>query len=169
MIDKQAILDERARRLAVRGAEAAATPDASIEVATFTLAGERYAIETHFIREVIPLVHFTPVPRGPKFLFGIVNLYGTILAVFDLRPLLGLEGETISDVCRVIVLGTERAEFGVIVDAVHEVTKLPASSVLDLVWSDERRRFVRGMTKEALALLDGRRILDDAQFLLNEP
>jgi len=168
MIDKRAILDERASRLAAGGGEAATTPVDDIEVATFTLAGEQYAIETRYAREIIPLADFTPVPAGPNFLFGVVNLRGEILAVFDLRPLLGLVGDSISDLFRVIVLGTERAEFGVLVDAVHEVTTLPAAAVLELAGTDDRRRYVRGATKEALALLDGRLLLDDARFFLNE-
>ena len=82
--------------------------------------------------------------------------------------MLGLVGDSISDLFRVIVLGSERAEFGMLVDAVHEVTTLPAAAVLELAGTDDRRRYVRGATKEALALLDGRLLLDDARFFLNE-
>ena len=169
MIDGQAILAERARRLAavIGGAADAAASDV-LEVAAFTLAGERYAIETRYIREIVPLADFTPVPRGPSFLFGVVNVRGDILAVFDLRALLGLTQGTISDSFRVIVLGTERAEFGVLADAVHEVTTFPAAAVLDPPGTDDRRRYVRGVTAEALAVLDGRLVLNDTRFAIDD-
>lgn len=168
MIDKRAILDERARRLAAVAGEAATPPAEELEVATFTLAGEEYAIETRYVREIIPLGDFTPVPGGPNFLFGVVNLRGEILAVFDLRPLLGLAGERISDLFRIIVLGNPRAEFGVLVDAVHEVTKLPLAVVLDIPGTDEHHRYVRGVTKDALVLLDGGLLINEPRFALDK-
>ena len=89
MIDKRAILDERARRLAAPISDATIATEV-LEVATFTLSGERYAIETRYVREIVALADFTPVPGGPSVLFGVVNLRGDVLAVFDLRSLLGL-------------------------------------------------------------------------------
>ena len=169
MIDGQAILDERARRLAAAIADVTfATGAEVLEVATFTLSGERYAIETRYIREIVPLADFTPVPRSPSFLFGVVNLRGDVLAVFDLRPLLGLGQGSISDLFRVIVLGRERAEFGVLADAVHEVTTLPAAALFDLPGTDGHHRFVRGVTTEALAVLDGQLVLNDTQFSIDD-
>jgi purine-binding chemotaxis protein CheW len=169
MIDGQAILDERARRLAVKIDDAAAAPAGEIfEVATFSLSGERYAIETKYIREIVALADFTPVPHSPNFLFGVVNLHGDVLAVFDLRPLLGLGRGSISDLFRVIVLGEERAEFGVLADGVDEVTTIAAAALFDLPGTDDQHRYVRGVTADALALLDARFVLDDTRFSIND-
>jgi purine-binding chemotaxis protein CheW len=169
MIDGQAILDERARRLAAASADVTIATGAEVlEVATFILSGERYAIETRYIREIVPLADFTPVPRSPSFLFGVVNLRGEVLAVFDLRPLLGLGQGSISDLFRVIVLGRERAEFGVLADAVHEVTTFPTAALFDLPGTDDRQRYVRGVTTEALVVLDGQLVLNDTQFSIDD-
>jgi purine-binding chemotaxis protein CheW len=168
MIDGQAILDERARRLAAPIGDAAnATQAELLEVATFTLSGEQYAIETRYVREIVPLADFTPVPRSPNSLFGVVNLRGEVLAVFDLRPLLGLGQGSISDLFRVIVLGRERAEFGVLADAVDDVRMLPAD-LFDLPGSDDQHRYVRGVTTEALAVLDGELVLNDTRFYIDD-
>ena len=169
MTDEQTILDDRARRLAVViGDASTAASAAAIEVATFTLSGEQYAIETRYIREIIPLADFTPVPLGPSFLFGVANVNGNVLAVFDLSPLLGLGQGSISDLCRVIVLGTERAEFGVLADAVHEVTTFPTPTLFDLARGDDQHRYVRGVTADALAVLDGQLMLNDSRFSIDD-
>ena len=69
---------------------------------------------------------------------------------------------------RVIVLGTERAEFGVLADAVHEVTRFPAAALFDLSGTDDHHRYVRGVTTEALAVLDGQLVLNDTRFSIDD-
>ena len=82
-----ALMDERARVLA-RVPARDPEPSEILEVASFTLAGELYAIETRYITRVVRLTDFTPVPGTPGFLGGVVNLRGEILALIDLRALL---------------------------------------------------------------------------------
>jgi purine-binding chemotaxis protein CheW len=169
MIDRRSLLDERARRLArVTGDVAAAQPAERLEVVTFALSGERYAIETYAIREIVPLAGFTPVPGGPRHLFGVINLRSDVVAVFDPRPLLGLEQRSISDLCRVIVMGIERAEFGVLVDAADEVIAFAASTLFDPLALAERHSFVRGVATDTLVVLDGRLMLNDARFSIDD-
>lgn len=169
MIDRRAILDERARRLAaVTGDPEIARGAEWLEVVTFALSGERYAIETLAIREIVPLAGFTPVPGGPSHLFGVINLRSEVVAVFDLRPLLGLRQRRISDLCRVIVLGTERAEFGVLADAANEVIAFPASALFESRALADRGTFVRGVATDALVVLDGRLMLNDSRFSIDD-
>jgi purine-binding chemotaxis protein CheW len=162
-------MDERARRLArippdlPRAAE-------MLEIATFKLANERYAVEARHVREVLRSVEFTPVPGAPEFLVGLVNLRGEILAVVDLRKILGLAGTELTDLSRVIVLGHERAEFGVLADEVHEVTMVPIDEVFAPPGSagGTGREFLRGVTKEALTILDGAALLGDARLFIHQ-
>jgi purine-binding chemotaxis protein CheW len=169
MIDRRSMLDERARRLAtITGDLADLQPTERLEVVTFSLSGERYAVETYAIREIVPLAGFTPVAGGPRHLFGVVNLRSDVLAVFDLRPLLGLGQRRISDLFRVIVMGTERAEFGVLADAADEVVTFAASTLFDPLALAERHRFVRGVASDALVVLDGRLMLNDARFSIDD-
>lgn len=55
----------------------------------FRLGGESFAIPGYMAREVLRLTKVVKVPRLPAQLLGIINLRGQILAVTDLRPLLG--------------------------------------------------------------------------------
>ena len=84
----QAILDERARRLAQRTPPQADAP--AIDLLTFTLGPIRYGIEHRFVREVARLISVTPVPGAPDFLLGVTNYRGQVLGLFDLRGLFGI-------------------------------------------------------------------------------
>ncbi|HMC66010.1 MAG TPA: chemotaxis protein CheW [Gemmataceae bacterium] len=165
----KAVLDERARVLARAPVQA---PDAArvLEVAKFTLANEQYALETRFISRVVRLIEHTPVPGAPDFLVGLINLQGDILAVFDLRKFFGLEARGITDLSMVFVLGGDRAEFGVLVDAAKEVMTLEIDEVLEPPGSvtGAAREYLRGVTKDALMVLDGAAILKDPHLFIEE-
>jgi purine-binding chemotaxis protein CheW len=174
----KAIMDERARLLA---RVPAAKPRAAemLEIATLKLADERYAVEARHVREVLRSGELTPVPGAPEFLVGLVNLRGEILAVVDLRRFLGLGGAELTDRSRIIVLGHQRAEFGVLADEVHEVTTVPidevlapAAPTLALPEVGEGRvggrEFLRGVTKDALIILDGARLLKESGLFIDQ-
>jgi purine-binding chemotaxis protein CheW len=165
----RAVMDERARILA---RVPAAPPQAGdvLDVVTFALANERYGIEARYVREIVRLVDFTPVPGVPDFIIGLVNLRGEILVVVDLRRFLGVTAKGLTDLSRVIVLGSGHAEFGVLADEVHEVTTLrvdeahePPESVVGV-----GRAHLRGVTEHALILLNGAVLLNDARLFVDQ-
>src|SRR6516165_1354007 len=87
----QAILDARARALA-RVPIAALEAAELLQLVTFTVANEMYAVETQFVRRVLRFAseHLTPIPGTPEVLLGVINLGGEILAVFDCGRFLGM-------------------------------------------------------------------------------
>jgi purine-binding chemotaxis protein CheW len=62
----------------------------SVRVCLISLSGELFAIDLRNIREVFEVESITPVPGMPKALAGVANLGGTIIALADLRPMMGL-------------------------------------------------------------------------------
>jgi purine-binding chemotaxis protein CheW len=165
----RALMDERARFLARVPAETVPAA-AMLEVVTFHLAGERYAIEAPHVREVIRLIELTPLPGAPDFFAGVTNLRGHILAVIDLGKFFGLADKGLTDLTRVIVLGAERAEFGILADAAPEVTRLRADQVLEALGSvaGKDALALRGVTAEALLLLDGAALLQDPRLFIDQ-
>src|SRR6185312_5009031 len=85
----RAILEERARLLA-RIPPAPPAVGESLQVVVFRLGDERYALETQYVREVVRLSDYAPLPGAPAFVLGILNLRGEILSVLDLRPFCGV-------------------------------------------------------------------------------
>ncbi len=159
----RSLMDERARALA-RVPAREPGPSEVMEVATLTLAGQRYAIETRYITKVVRLTDFTPVPGTPGFLGGVLNLRGEILALIDLRAFLGISGMGLTDLSRIVVLGLDRNEFGIMADAVQEVTTLRVAEILEAPASipGAGRPYLTGVT------VDGRVVLDGGALLLDE-
>ncbi len=165
----KAVMEERARALARVPPRAPHVAEV-LEVATFSLANERYAIETCHIREVVRFADFTPVPGAPEFLVGCINLRGEILAVFDLRRFFGVAEKGLTDLSQVLVLGGERAEFGVLADAVYEVLTLRTDDVFEPPGSVAGigREYLRGVTKEGLIVQDGAVLLQSARLFIDQ-
>ena len=103
------------------------------EVVTFDLAGECYALETRLVRRIEQTEAPSPIPGGPDHLIGVVNLHGEVLAIFDLRALLGIARPEATGQTRVLVVGDGSDEFertAVGMSGVHAGTILFASSLV---------------------------------------
>jgi purine-binding chemotaxis protein CheW len=164
----RAVLEERALSVA-RIPTQGLGRGAAIEVVTFHLGEERYALETSYVREILRLKKVTPLPGTPEFLSGITNLRGQIVAVLDLRGVFGIANPASTELSRVIVLGEERIEFGVLADSVHEVILLPLDQVREVPGSVAGigREYLRGVTADALIVLDGAALLNDPRLTID--
>ena len=158
------VLEFRARQLARVPPEPPRAGEV-LELVGVVLAGERYGIESQFVREVARLTRFTPVPGTPPFVVGVTNLRGEILALFDLRHLLGL-AVGLTDLSRIVVLGERRREFGLLADSASEILYVPGHSLAqtEMAWG---RAYVRGVTPDGVIVLSGETLLSDPRLTLD--
>jgi purine-binding chemotaxis protein CheW len=169
--ESQAVLEARARELA---RIPIVPPDASavLTVVTFALCDEPYAIETRHVRRVVRIddVTMTPIPGTPEFLTGVINMAGEILAVFDLGRLFGMPRGTRAAPARVLVLGTDRDELGLLADAAYEVCPVRIDALLEPPGSLDGfgRNILRGVTADALIVLDGDALLRDPRLFIDQ-
>ncbi|MDA8412819.1 MAG: chemotaxis protein CheW [Desulfobacteraceae bacterium] len=168
--------DEQQRILRARAAALARVPEESgaegdrIEIVEFSLASERYAIESAYIGAVHPLKELTPLPCTPSFVLGVINLRGQILSIIDLREFFDLPERGVSGLSKVIVLRSDSMEFGLLADAVIEARWIPRSTLRPALptLTDVREEYLLGVTQERLVVLDGGRILSDRGFVVHE-
>ena len=168
-VEAQAILRMRAKRLA-EPTEQQRRSENRIEVMMLHLAGERYALETSVIREVIRPILLTPLPGTEDRFAGLMNLRGRPLLIVDGRKLLGLTAAEASELARIIVVGTTQAEIGLLTDACDEVAELDVSELAEppLSLDETARRFIRGVTQDAVSVFDTDRFSDDSQLWIDE-
>ena len=162
--DRREVLEFRARQLARVPPEPPRAGEV-LELVGFVLAGERYGIESRFVREVARLTRFTAVPGTPPFVVGVTNLRGEILALFDLRHLLGLP-VGVTDLARIVVLGERRREFGLLADSASEILYVPGTSLAqtEMAWG---RAYVRGVSLDGVIVLSGEALLGDPRLTLD--
>ena len=107
--------------------------DATRQYLTLSLGGERFALESLFVAEVLDVPPITWVPLAPPHLRGIVNLRGNAATVVDLGCLLELEasiGE--APPCLVILerdYDGDLIHVGALADAVHEVVEIADDAI----------------------------------------
>jgi len=100
-----------------------------LELLSFRLASETYAVRLTNIKQIIKMVPITMVPRAPSHVLGVISLRGTIIPIFDLRRILHLSAATASRKTRIIILAEGKYSVGLIVDEVKQVVRLPASKI----------------------------------------
>jgi purine-binding chemotaxis protein CheW len=163
------VLRARAQALA-KPLRETSTPTERLELLVFALAEERYGVEMGHVLEVLPLRDLMPVPHTPPFVLGVVNHRGRILPVLDLRRLFDLAGHGAAEGSRVVAVSAGGMTFGVFAEAVigtvtvgaHEVAPPPASLTGD------RHAFLRGVTREMVALLDLEALAREPRITVND-
>jgi purine-binding chemotaxis protein CheW len=167
---------EETRRILEARARAAAKPpvkpdDAQrLEILAFCLAGETYGVETCHVREVCQLKDLTAIPCTPPFIAGVMNLRGQILAIVDLCKFFELPARGLTELNRLIVLRDGDDEVGLLADSVDGVRPVAVSDLQEglSTLTGIRERFLKGITSQMLAVLDGRRLLADVGLKVNE-
>jgi purine-binding chemotaxis protein CheW len=100
-----------------------ATQQREIEMLSFRLSGEEYAVMVADIREVLKIPELTRVPNAPEYIQGVTSLRGTMLPVIDLCTRLGLKPAERNEKARIIVISTDDEDVGLIVDRVNGVIR----------------------------------------------
>ncbi|MGH7445608.1 MAG: chemotaxis protein CheW [Longimicrobiales bacterium] len=153
------ILERRAAALARRPQRQVQTETA--EVAVFRLGRERYAIDLRCLLQIFPLRDLALLPGARPPLVGLTPWRGVLLRMLDLGSALGRPHTGIADRGRVLVLGREgRADFGILIDMVEDVVALPESGIRPLPGTaQDRTAFLRGVTSEAVLVLDAQELI----------
>lgn len=159
-----------AARLRERTRHWAGTPQAEqqagLEVLTFNLGNELYAIGSEHVAQVLPLSQYTPLPNTPPYVLGIVNVRGRIVSVLDLRVLFELPIEGLSERSFLLVLHSADMEFGLLIDRVLGVAQIRRETLQSGLanLSGVRANYLLGITREQCTVLDGARLLGDSSL-----
>jgi purine-binding chemotaxis protein CheW len=155
---------------AYAGAESKMTRDG--KYLTFALGDEEFGIGILTVKEIIGMMSFTPIPRTPEFVKGVINLRGKVIPVLDLRLKFGLPSAEYDErTCIVVVevgTGEGKMAVGLVVDKVNEVSNVKEDDVEDTpgfgVSLDTA--YILGMAKsqgEVKILLDIDRVITDEE------
>lgn len=163
------ILKARAKALA-REPESEKKAEGYLQVVEFSLAYERYAVESAYVREVYPLKEFTPVPCTPPFVFGMVNVRGRILSVIDIKKFFDLPEKGLGDLNKIIIMRKDEMEFGILADSIAGTQSIPFSDIQPSLptLTGIRAKYLKGVTKERLVILDAEKILSAEKIVVYE-
>lgn len=154
------LLEARARALAATE-ESRAEDDATLEVLTFSLGNEVFAVETCHVMGVVPLANATPLPGAAAPVWGVTVWRGDLLTVLDVRSEVGLSAGALDDLGWVIVLGGEQQPaFGLLVGRAREVVRLSGAEITPPgVGGAAAGKYLRGISRGAVLVLAGDALL----------
>jgi Chemotaxis signal transduction protein len=165
--DKKRLLKERARTLAQEDVQVYAGLQ-YLEVVEFRLAGEVYGIETSYIREVYPLKELVPIPGTPPFFLGITSVRGQILSVIDIKRFFDLPDKGLTELDKVVIVRSGEVELGIRADVVLGMWSIPRGDIQPSLptLKGVRDKYLRGITKDAVIILDIQKLLADENLIV---
>ena len=95
-----------------------------MEILLFEVGGQRQALASRDVREVLPAVTVTPMVGTARFVEGVVNLRGSVLPVVDARVWLGLPTRPIEPSDHLIVVRVDERSAMLRVDRAMELETL---------------------------------------------
>jgi purine-binding chemotaxis protein CheW len=95
------------------------------EYVTFTTAGQIFGLPIACVQEVFRPTRITSVPLAGAQIAGVLNLRGRIVTAIDMRNRLDLRARDEGITPMAIGIETDGESFGLLVDALGEVLKLP--------------------------------------------
>jgi len=162
------ILEERARKLAKP--QGAPVTETLLEMVSFSVGVEKYMIETTFIKEISKLREYTTLPGTPDYVFGVTNIRGVVLALFDLSRFFSAQPKGMIDLTRIIVLGEDQMEFGILAERADQSQMLPLSAILPVseIISAGTAKYLKGVTSNAVMVLDAKTLLNDERLIVDQ-
>ncbi len=167
--EKREILKARAKILA-RETEKEESPKEYLEVIEFLLSGERYGVEASYVREVYPLRELAPIPGTPAFVLGITNVRGKILSAIDIKKLFDLPEKGLTELDKIIIIQASGMELGIHADVVIGMRSIALEEIQPPLptLTGIRERYLKGITKEQVTILDAIKILSDKNIIISE-
>jgi purine-binding chemotaxis protein CheW len=97
------------------------------EFVTFTIAGQVFGLPIARVQDVFKSARMTRVPLAGAEIAGVLNLRGRIVTAIEMRNRLEVRAREGGDAPMAIGIEAKGESFGLLVDTVGEVLKLPDS------------------------------------------
>ena len=111
------------------------TIEATNQFLTFLLDKEEYGVEILNVQEIKSWGPYTPLPKSPDHVLGVINLRGAIVPIIDLRSRFKLPPSKPTATTAIIIVRSEQENqiriIGLVVDSVSEVYQLHDENVQD--------------------------------------
>jgi len=138
--------------------------DELLQLVTFNLGNEDYAVAILKVQEINRMKEITRVPNAPPYVEGVINLRGKVIPVVNLRSKFGLAAKENNEQTRIMIMDIQGITMGLVVDSVSEVLRIPSSTVEPTppMASDISAEFIKGIAKvdeRLIILLDMDRLL----------
>ncbi|MCI4626369.1 MAG: chemotaxis protein CheW [Candidatus Magnetoovum sp. WYHC-5] len=148
--------------------EAFTATEGVLQLVTFTLGSEEYAIDILRVQEINRMSSITMVPNSPQYVEGVINLRGKVIPVINLRKKFEIPEKESDSSSRIMILEIRGATIGIIVDSVSEVLRV-ASNIVEPpppMSTNIAADFIKGIAKledRLIILLDIDKLISNSE------
>jgi purine-binding chemotaxis protein CheW len=103
--------------------------DGRVQLLTFTLDDQEYALEIANVVQVVRMVAVTRAPKASEALEGMFNLRGKVVPVINLRKRCGLPAKPSDSNTQLLIAQVDGCTVALTVDMVSEVLTLNSSNI----------------------------------------
>ncbi|TXJ46815.1 chemotaxis protein CheW [Brachyspira pilosicoli] len=131
----------------------------SINLVTFKLGNNEYAIDIMQAKEIIKMEKITLIPNAPDYVEGVINLRGNIIPIVDLKKRFNLEENDGEKNTGIIIVKIDDVDMGIIIDAISKVVSIVTSNIQPPppMLSGIGQKYIKGVAKledKLLVVLD---------------
>jgi len=140
-----------------------------IQLIVFNLGDEELGATIDQIREIIRVGSITPIPNSPDFIKGVANVRGEITVAVDLKERFFLHTKKETESKHMIITEQEGNLFGLMVDEVTEVLRIPETDIKPApkLVTRKERVYINGvltLENRLIVLLDLRKVLSEQEL-----
>jgi purine-binding chemotaxis protein CheW len=160
---KAAILEARARKLSLRGADVRRNPWA--DVVLVEAGSSIFGIASSDLRAVVAATPITPLPGLPPFMLGVASVRGDLLSVIDLTELRGKGRVGHASLFAVVESGTRA--LAISVSSLLGFRTIDASEI-ETSLSDGQGEdgFTKAVTRDLVIVIDVPRLIQSGRLLV---
>lgn len=121
----------------------------NIQLVTFYIDGQHFAVDVGLVQEIIPPQPMAPIPTAPSHFAGLINLRGQIVTAIDLRLLLGFEAKESIAEDMILVVNAPSGQVSLVFEQIGDVMDIasymiePPPGTLD----ENLRTYIRSVAK----------------------
>ncbi len=131
----------------------------------FTIGGELYGIEVHYVLQIIGMQRINRMPDMPHGMKGFISLRGSVISIYSLHARFGKDEPDYTERTCIIVITIGSEPVGLIVDAIQEAVTIEPDSISPppSMGIAEANRYVSGIAQlpdgQTVLLLDTPRLI----------
>lgn len=147
--------------------------DTEVQLAVFSVAAEKYAIDIMKIKEIVKPMKTTSLPDVPDFIKGVINLRGMVLPVISMRERFGLPHVEDESNAKIIIIELKKLIVGILVDAVDEIFTITLKDIKPppRIAKGLDSKYIKGICRvedDVLVLLDMEKMLSTVEKVMVE-
>lgn len=134
-----------------------------VKLVVFQVENQQFALPLGNVVRAIHVVNMRELPNSPKYVSGLINFHGEIIAVINLRLLFSLPSKEMELNDQLLIVSTSDFKMALWIDSIQDLMEIDEEYIV----RSENIRFGEKSVQGVIKLEDGMVLLNDVDRFLN--